>query len=398
MKISQRAIHTAPSPTLAITAKANALKAEGKNVIGFGAGEPDFDTPDHIKQAAIDALNKGYTKYTLSSGDVDLKDAIIGKLKRDNGLTYARNQIIVSCGAKHSLYNLMQALLDPGDEVIIPAPYWVSYPEQVKLAGATPVYVQTTPENSFMPTREVVEAAITKNTRALILNSPSNPTGGVASRQIIEDMVALAIEHNFLIISDEIYEKLLFDGRTHLSPASLSEAAYQHVVVVNGCSKAYSMTGWRIGYIASASAELVGAMGRIQDQSTSNPTSFAQKGAVAALNGSEEEIDKMRVAFEDRRNTIVEMLNAIPGITCQMPGGAFYAFPSIAALKGKKANGKVIATSDDLAAYLLEAVTVAVVPGSGFGADDYIRLSYAISKQKIIEGVERIASAVSKLE
>lgn len=398
MKISVRAQNTAPSPTLAITAKAKSLQAQGKDVVGFGAGEPDFDTPDHIKQAAIDALNKGYTKYTPSGGDTDLKEAVIGKLLRENGLTYKPNQVIVSCGAKHSLYNLMQAMLDPGDEVIIPAPYWVSYPEQVKLAQATPVYIESLPENDFMPTAEAVEAAITPNTKALILNSPSNPTGGVAGRETVEALVALAIKHDFQIISDEIYEHLLYDGRKHLSPASLSPEAYNHVITVNGCSKAYSMTGWRIGYIASASAELVGAMGRIQDQSTSNPTSIAQKGAVAALNGTQEPVEIMRKAFEERRNLIVERLNAIPGVCCRLPGGAFYAFPNIGALKGKRAGDKVIQTSDDMAAYLLEEALVAVVPGSGFGADDYIRLSYATSTANIIKGLDRIEAALRKLE
>lgn len=398
MKISQRAQNTAPSPTLAISAKAKSLQAQGKDVVGFGAGEPDFDTPDHIKQAAIDALSIGYTKYTPSSGDVDLKEAIIAKLQRENGLTYKPNQIIVSCGAKHSLYNIMQAMLDAGDEVIVPAPYWVSYPEMVKLALGTPVFIEALPENDFMPTKEAVEAAITPNTKALVLNSPSNPTGGVASRELVEELVALAIKHDFQIISDEIYEHLLYDGRTHLSPASLSPEAYNHVITVNGCSKAYSMTGWRIGYIASASAELVGAMGRIQDQSTSNPTSIAQKAAVAALNGTQEPVEMMRKAFEARRNLIVERLNAIPGVCCRVPGGAFYAFPNVGALKGKRFGDKVMNTSDDLSAYLLEEALVAVVPGSGFGADDYIRLSYATSTENIVKGLDRIDAAFQKLE
>jgi aspartate aminotransferase len=397
LKISERARYTAPSPTLAITAKAKALQAQGKDVVGFGAGEPDFDTPDHIKNAAKAALDSGYTKYTPSAGDNDLKEAILAKLQNENGLTYKPNQIIVSCGAKHSLYNIMQAMLDPGDEVIIPAPYWVSYPEQVKLAGATPVIVETLPQNAFMPTKEAVSAAITPNTKALVLNSPSNPTGGVATTQIIEDMVALAIEHGFQIISDEIYEHLLYDGRTHTSPASLSPEAYNHVITVNGCSKAYSMTGWRIGYIAAHSAELISAMGRIQDQSTSNPTSIAQKAAVAALTGTQEPVEMMRKAFEVRRNLFVDGLNAIPGVHCEMPGGAFYAFPNIASFKGKAYGDKKIQTSDDIAAYLLEEALVAVVPGSGFGADDYMRLSYATSNAKIEKGLERIATALAKL-
>lgn len=398
MSISARARNTAPSPTLAITAKAKALQAQGKDVIGFGAGEPDFDTPDYIKQAAIDALNAGYTKYTPSSGDVDLKDAIIGKLKRDNGLTYARENVIVSCGAKHSLYNVFQAMLDPGDEVLISAPYWVSYPEQVKLADGSPVFVPTRPEHEFMPTGDAVRAAITPRTKAIILNSPSNPTGGVATRALVEEIAAIAVERGLYLVSDEIYEKLLYDGRTHLSPASLSQAAYERTITINGCSKAYSMTGWRIGYLASADKELVAAMGRLQDQSTSNPTSIAQKAAVAALNGPDTAVEQMRSAFEERRNIIVERLNAIPGVTCRVPGGAFYAFPDISAHLGKRAGERVIEGSDDLATYLLEEAGVAVVPGSGFGADRYVRLSYATSADKIVRGVERMHAALCKLE
>lgn len=397
MSISQRARNAAPSPTLAITAKAKVLKAQGLDIIGFGAGEPDFDTPDFIKAAAIEALNKGYTKYTPSAGDVDLKDAIVAKLKRDNGLTYSRDNVIVSCGAKHSLYNLFQALLDPEDEVLIPAPYWVSYPEQVKLADGVPVVVETLPENEFMPTPESLEAKITPKTKALVLNSPSNPTGGVASAQQIAEIINTAVKHKLYVVSDEIYEKLLYDGRTHISPATLSEEAYQYVVTINGCSKAYSMTGWRIGYLASADKELVAAMGRIQDQSTSNPTSIAQKAAVAALNGPTESVEMMRTAFERRRNLIVELLNAIPGVECRKPGGAFYAFPKVSGTYGKSYEGKVIKGSADLASYLLDTAQVAVVPGDGFGADDYIRLSYATSDELISRGVERIHQAILKL-
>jgi aspartate aminotransferase len=398
MTISQRARNTAPSPTLGITAKANALKAQGVDVVSFGAGEPDFDTPAHIKQAAVEALNQGYTKYTPSAGSVELKEAIVAKLARDNGLQYKPAQVIVSCGAKHSLYNVMQALLDPGDEVIIPAPYWVTYPEQVRLAEGKSVIVETSPDNDFMPTAESVRAAITPRTKALILNSPSNPTGGVAGRQLVADLAGLAVEHNFLIISDEIYEKLLYDGRRHTSPGALSEAAYQHVVTINGVSKAYSMTGWRIGYAAAADTELISAMGRLQDQSTSNPTSIAQKAAVAALNGSQSTVEEMRYAFEERRDLIVEKLNAVPGFTCRTPGGAFYAFADVSGALGKRHGAKVIADGDALTAYLLDEARVAVVPGSGFGAGSYIRLSYATSKENILKGLERIDAAIRRLE
>ncbi|HZP84996.1 MAG TPA: pyridoxal phosphate-dependent aminotransferase [Chthonomonadaceae bacterium] len=398
MSISQRARNTAPSPTLGITAKINALRAQGVDVVGFGAGEPDFDTPDHIKQAAIEALNAGYTKYTPSSGAVDLKDAIIAKLARDNGLNYRRENIIVSAGAKHSLYNVMQALLDPGDEVLIPVPYWVTYPEQVRLAEGKSVFVQTAPEDDFMPTADAVLEAITPRTKALILNSPSNPTGGVASRKTVEALAELAVRHDFYLISDEIYEKLLYDGRKHVSPGALSDAVFQRTITINGCSKAYSMTGWRIGYAAAADKELVAAMGRLQDQSTSNPTSIAQKAAVAALNGPEEPVEAMRQAFEERRDLIVEKLNAIPCVTCRAPGGAFYAFPNIGQVLGRRAGERVIQGSDDLADYLLTEFHVGVVPGSGFGADDYIRLSYATSRENILKGLERIDAGIRKLE
>jgi aspartate aminotransferase len=369
MNISERARNAAPSPTMAITAKAKALQAQGVDVIGFGAGEPDFDTPAHIKDAAIAAIHAGYTKYTPSSGSDELRDAIVAKLLRDNNLRYERKNVIVSVGAKHTLYNIFQALLDPGDEVIIPVPYWVSYPEQVKLAGGVPV-----------------------------LNSPSNPTGGVASRQLVKELASVVIQHKLTLVSDEIYEKLLYDGREHLSPASLGSEIFERTLTVNGCSKAYSMTGWRIGYVASANTELVAAMGRLQDQSTSNPVSISQKAAVAALNGPNEPVEEMRKAFEERRNLIVKGLNAIPGLTCRLPGGAFYAFPDISELFGKRAGEIEITGSESFSTYLLEKANVAVIPGSGFGADHYIRLSYATSTANIVKGLERIDAAVRRLE
>ncbi len=398
MKISERARNAAPSPTMGITAKAKALQAQGIDVVNFGAGEPDFDTPAHIKQAAKDALDAGYTKYTPSSGSDELRDAITAKLLRDNGLRYERKNVIVSLGAKHSLYNIFQALLDPGDEVLIPVPYWVSYPEQVKLADGVPVFVPTLPENDFMPTRDAVRAAITPRTKALILNSPSNPTGGVATRRMVKELASLVIQQDLTLVSDEIYEKLLYDGREHLSPASLGDEIFQRTLTVNGCSKAYSMTGWRIGYTASANADLIAAMGRLQDQSTSNPVSIAQKAAVAALNGPTEPVEEMRKAFEERRNLIVDKLNAIPGVSCRLPGGAFYAFPDISELIGKRAGGHEITGSDAFSTYLLETANVAVIPGSGFGADHYVRLSYAVSSENIAKGVERMDAAVRRLE
>jgi aspartate aminotransferase len=398
-KLSQRAINCAPSPTLGITAKANALKADGIDVVSFAAGEPDFDTPQNVKDAAIAALNAGQTKYTPSSGTPALKNAIIAKLQRDNGLTYKPNEIIASAGAKHSIYNVMQAMIDPGDEVIIPAPYWVSYPEQVKLAGGTPVIVPT--DENFLTTSSEIEKYITGSTKILIVNSPSNPTGAVYSPQALREIADLAVAKNIYVLSDEIYEKILFDGRPFVSIASFNEEIKARTITVNGLSKSYSMTGWRIGY-AAADAEIVGAMGRIQDQSTSNPTSITQAAAVEALNGPQDSVTAMACEFEKRRGRIVELLNAIPGVKCPTPGGAFYVFPKVSALYGKEwrtkaGASKTISGSDDFAEFLLETVAVAVIPGSGFGADDHIRLSYATSMPSIEKGLSRIADAVKNL-
>jgi len=399
--LSERARNATPSPTLAITAKANALKAQGVDVVSFGAGEPDFDTPQHIKDAAIKSLAAGQTKYTPSSGTVALKDAIIAKLKRDNGLTYRPNEIIVSCGAKHSIYNALQALLDPGDEVIVPAPYWVSYPEQVKLADGVPVILQTDESTSFLASATEIEKRITDRTRVVIINSPSNPTGAVYTPEALREISDLCVSRNIYLLSDEIYEKIIYGDSQFISPASFSDDAKRLTLTVNGLSKAYSMTGWRLGYIAGDS-HIVAAMGRIQDQSTSNPTSFAQAGAVEALNGSQDEVEVMRKAFEERRDWIVAALNDIPGIRCLKPGGAFYVFPNVSELYGKTYRSsedttKTITGSDSLAEYLLTEAKVAVVPGSGFGADGNIRLSYATSLENIKKGVKRIADAVADL-
>ncbi len=400
--LSQRAIHAAPSPTLAITAKANALKAQGKDVISFGAGEPDFDTPQNVKDAAIAALAKGDTKYTPSSGTVALKDAIIAKLKRDNGLTYGRNEIIVSCGAKHSIYNLMQAMLDPGDEVVVPSPYWVSYPEQVKLADGVPVIVPTTEAIGFLTSAADIEAYLTPKTKLVIVNSPSNPTGAVYTPQALRDISDLCVSRGIYLMSDEIYEKILYTGSQFVSPASFSDAAKKLTITINGFSKAHSMTGWRLGY-AAADLDIVAAMSKIQDQSTSNPTSIAQAAGVEALNGPQDSVETMRQAFQERRDYIVPALNDIPGVHCLNPGGAFYVFPNVSSLYGKSwtPDGdapRTIGGSDDFAAYLLEKFEVAVIPGSGFGADGNIRLSYATSLDNIKRGVARIAEAVQALD
>ena len=399
--LSQRALHAAPSPTLAITAKANALKAQGKDVISFGAGEPDFDTPQNVKDAAVAALAKGDTKYTPSSGTVALKDAILAKLKRDNGLTYSRNEIIVSCGAKHSIYNLMQAMLDPGDEVIIPAPYWVSYPEQVKLADGLPVVVPTDEGTGFLATATQIEGYVTDKTKLIVINSPSNPTGAVYTPSALRDIADLCVGRGIYLMSDEIYEKILYTGNEFVSPASFGEAVKAMTITINGFSKAHAMTGWRLGY-AAADLDIVAAMSKIQDQSTSNPTSITQAAGVEALNGPQDSVETMRKAFQQRRDYIVSALKDIPGVQCLNPGGAFYVFPNVSAFYGKswKPEGdtpRTIGGSDDLAAYLLESYEVAVIPGSGFGADGNIRLSYATSMENIQRGVARISEALQAL-
>ena len=399
--LSQRALHAAPSPTLAITAKANALKAQGKDVISFGAGEPDFDTPQNVKDAAVAALAKGDTKYSPSSGTVALKDAILAKLKRDNDLTYARSEVIVSCGAKHSIYNLMQALLDTGDEVIIPAPYWVSYPEQVKLADGVPVVVPTDESTGFLATASQIESSVTNRTKLVIVNSPSNPTGAVYTPSALRDIADLCVGRGLYLMSDEIYEKILYTGNEFVSPASFSEAIKAMTITVNGFSKAHAMTGWRLGY-AAADLDIVAAMSKIQDQSTSNPTSIAQAAGVEALNGPQDSVETMRRAFQERRDYIVSALKDIPGVHCLNPGGAFYVFPNVSAFYGKSwtpqgDTPRTVVGSDDLAAYLLEAYEVAVIPGSGFGADDNIRLSYATSMENIQRGVARIREALQAL-
>lgn len=394
--LSRRAQACAPSPTLAITAKANQMKADGINVVAFGAGEPDFDTPDHIKAAAIDALAKGYTKYTPSAGIPALKTAIINKLQRDNGLTFSPAEVIVSCGGKHSLYNIFQVLVDDGDEVIIPAPYWVSYPEQVKLAGGVPVVVQASDEDNFVPSLAAIEAAITDRTKVIVINSPSNPTGAMWPISRIREVAELAASKGIYIISDEIYEKLVYDGE-FVSVAALSPEIAKWTLTCNGMSKAYSMTGWRLGYVAGDKA-LVAAMGRLQDQVTSNPTSIAQYAGVAALDGPQEFLAEWRAAFMSRRDVIVAGLNSIPGFKCRMPQGAFYVFPNISGLYGKKTPaGKELTSGDDVADYLLESKGVAVVPGSGFGTPDFVRFSYATSMDAINEGVRRIREAVDAL-
>ncbi|MDA8083568.1 MAG: pyridoxal phosphate-dependent aminotransferase [Nitrospiraceae bacterium] len=395
--LAERVKKIKPSPTLAIDSKAKAMKASGVDVISFGVGEPDFDTPEHIKDAAIRAMKEGFTKYTAVGGIDPLKDAIIEKLQKDNGLSYKRDEILVSCGAKHSLYNIAQALYGPGDEVIIPSPYWVSYPDQVLLNDATPVFVRTYEADSFVLKPEALEAAVTPRTKALILNSPSNPTGMLYDRKALEKIAALAVKHNFYVVTDEIYEKLVYDGACHISIASLGEEIKALSLVVNGLSKSHAMTGWRIGYTAGPAA-IIKAMTNIQSQSTSNPNSIAQKAAVAALTGPQDFVAMMHGEFDKRRKYLVEQLNTIEGMTCRMPAGAFYAFPNTSKIYGRRFGDRVIAGSNDLALYLLEEAKVALVHGAAFGDDDYVRLSYATSLEDIIRGVQRIREALGNLK
>ncbi|HLE40126.1 MAG TPA: pyridoxal phosphate-dependent aminotransferase [Nitrospirota bacterium] len=395
--IAKRALAIKPSPTLATAAKAKAMKAQGFDVVDFGVGEPDFDTPDNVKEAAIKAIRSGFTKYTPASGTDELKEAVIEKLRKDNGLEYERSQIIISCGAKHSLYNIAEALFDPGDEVIIPSPYWVSYPDQVLLNDAKPVIVKTTEKEGFKLSAKKLDKAITKKTKALILNSPSNPTGLAYDTKTLEEIAAIAVKRKIHVISDEIYEKLIYDGFRHVSIASLGPEIKNLTIVVNGVSKSHAMTGWRIGY-AAGPKDVITAMANIQSQSTSNPTSISQKAAVEALRGPQDFIGTMNVEFDKRRRYMVDRLNKIKGVSCLMPVGAFYAFPRLSAFFGKRTtNGAVIRNSADLSVYLLEDAKVALVSGDAFGAKDHIRLSYATSMENIVKGVDRIEEALHRL-
>ena len=394
--LSKRAISIGPSPTLGITAKAKKMQAEGIDVIGFGAGEPDFDTPKNIKKAAKKAIDAGFTKYTPTSGIPELKAAICDKLKRDNGLDYGPGEILVSCGAKHAIFNAALVLCDDGDEVILPSPYWVSYPEIVKLAGGKLVVVKTTQKNNFKITPEQLRRAITQKTKLFILNSPSNPTGMIYSKEELQAISEILVESGVYCISDEIYEKLIYDGKEHVSIASLGQGIKKLTIVVNGVSKTYSMTGWRIGY-AAGPKEIIEAMSNIQDQSTSNPPSISQKAALEALRGSQESVKKMVEEFAERRNVMVKRLNSMKGIRCFTPDGAFYVFPDVSQLLGKKYGEKIIKDSFSLTELLLTEARVAVVPGAVFGDDRHMRISYAASREDIEKGMDRIEEFVKKI-
>ncbi|MCL2838967.1 MAG: pyridoxal phosphate-dependent aminotransferase [Oscillospiraceae bacterium] len=386
--ISKLAKEISPSPTLAIDAKFKEMQAQGIPVIGFGTGEPDFNTPDNIIASAIDALHTGVTKYTPASGTLALKKAICEKLKRDNNIDYAPNQIVVSNGAKHSLTNIFMAICDEGDEVIIPAPYWVSYPEMVKLAGGKSVIMPTTEADGFKFKPADIEKYITKRTRAIVLNSPSNPTGMIYNRAELEQIAQIAVKHNIYVISDEVYEKLVYEGE-HVSIASLGDEIKALTILVNGVSKTYAMTGWRIGYTASTAA-LASAMGNIQSHATSNPNSIAQAASVEALGGDQTIIDTMKAEYLKRRNYMVEKINSIDGVSCITPNGAFYVMMNVSKLLGREHYGKMINTAEELCENILEKANVALVSCEGFGIDGYARLSYATSMENIQNGLDRI--------
>lgn len=394
--LAKKGLAVSPSPTLAIDSKAKEMKSQGIDVISFGAGEPDFDTPAHIREAAIAAINEGHTRYTPAAGTPELKAAICRKLERENGLHYSPAQIVVSNGAKHSLSNIFTAILNPGDEVMIPVPYWVSYPELVKLNDGIPVPVETLEANSFKVTIPDLKKAWSPKSKALVLNSPSNPTGQIYSKEELEMIGYFCYEHEIFIIADEIYEKLIYDDIQSPSIASLGEYIKKWSIIVNGVSKSYAMTGWRIGYTAS-SLEVAKVMAAIQSHATSNPNSIAQKAAVAALDGSQECVAEMLKAFDERRKFMFKRITEMPYLTALKPEGAFYVFVNMAGVIGKSYEGEDIQSSDDFAAKLLDNQKVAVVPGTGFGAPLYFRLSYATSMENIVKGLERIDAFLQKL-
>ena len=391
ISLSQRAQSIKPSPTLAVTARAAELRAEGKDIIGLGAGEPDFDTPEHIKAAAIESLNKGQTKYTAVDGTVELKNAIIDKFKRENNLEYNSNQVLVSCGAKHSLFNLFQAILNPGDEIIIPAPYWVSYPDMAKLAGAEPVIIKTTIDDHFKITPNKLRGAISDKTRLLVFNSPSNPTGVSYSEEELAALGEVLIEFpDVLIVTDDIYEHILWGQDKFINIVNACPALYDRTIVVNGVSKAYSMTGWRIGYVGGPESIIKG-MKKIQSQSTSNASSMAQAAAVAALNGPQTYIEESTGIFKERHDFVLNSLEQIDGITCIASEGTFYSFPDMNGLIDKLDG---INNDIELAEFFLEKAEVAMVPGSAFGAPGCMRISFATSMENLEKSMERIKNAV----
>ncbi len=398
MRLSNRISRIKPSATLTINAKAKALKQSGINVINFGVGEPDFDTPDNIREAAVQSIRDGQTRYTAVGGIDELKNAVCRTVETDYGLSYKPENVLVSCGGKHALYNLFQALLNPGDEVIIPSPYWVSYPDMVELADAKPVIVPCPVENDFRLLPEDLEKAITPKTRLMILNSPSNPTGKYYSVEQLKAIAEVLLRHeDVLIASDDIYYRILFGGRKWVNIAMAEERLRERTFIINGVSKSYCMTGWRIGYLLG-NADAVKAATKVQSQSTSNPSSIAQWASVEALVGGQGIVQEMANVFEERSRYVVERLSKLPGVTCPVPDGAFYVFPNFSSYFGKKVEGRVIKDSLDLANYLMETAHVAVVPGSAFGEERCLRLSYALSTEEIKKGFDAVEAALKKLE
>ncbi len=394
--LSRKVDRIEESQTIAMTSLAKRLRSEGKDVISLSAGEPDFPTPENIKLAAINAIQNNFTKYTQNEGTPELREAVAEKFRSDNGLNVTASNILVSSGGKHSIYNALQVVCDPGDEVIVPSPYWVSFPEMVKLADATPVILQTKQESGFTFTAEDIKPLLSKRTKAIIINSPSNPTGSLLDETSLRGIGELAVHHGFFVISDEIYEKIIYDGHKHFSIGSIPEVQ-DRVITVSGVSKAYSMTGWRIGFMA-ANEEVIRGAAKIQSQMTSNASSISQAAALEAIRGTQNEIEKMRLAFQKRRDLMLQKFSKINGLKTTKPAGAFYLFPSIKKFLGKRHNNKVLKSSVDVAHYLLAEAQVAVVPGSAFGSDDHIRISYAYSEQELIDAAERISSALSRLK
>ena len=396
MLLARRLKSIKPSPTLSLNARAKALVAKGVDIASLAAGEPDFDTPTFVKDAAKAALDQGFTKYTATGGIPELKAAVVRKLERENALKYTPEQVLVSCGAKHSLYNLFQALLSPGDEVVIFAPYWVSYPDMVRLADGEPVIVETSAEEGYAPDPGQLRRVLTPRTRAVVFNSPSNPTGAILSKQTLAQLADVLRGHDCLIVTDDIYEKLLYVPEPFVNIANVAPDLFARTVVVNGLSKSFSMTGWRIGY-AAGPKELMAAMQMVQDQSTSNPNSFSQKAALVALDGPQDSVFAMRDEYRGRRDMLVAGLNAIPGVGCRTPEGAFYAFPSVGELIGRKYKGAALTGSLKISEVLLDEFKVAAVPGEPFGAEGYLRLSFATSREVIQKGLSRLGEFVASL-
>ena len=396
MKLSKLAKNLKPSATLAITAKAKDLKSKGIDIIGFGAGEPDFDTPNNIKSAAKDSIDSGFTKYTAASGIIELKEAIRERISIDYGLSYENKEILVGSGAKHVLYNLFNVLIDEGDEVLIPAPYWVSYPEQVKISGGSPIILHTKQEDGFKITKKQIESRCNENTKILVLNYPSNPTGSTYNYDELSQIAEICKEKNLIVISDEIYDKIIYSNEKHISFPQLSEDSKNRTILVNGVSKTYSMTGWRIGY-AAGNSEVISAMNNLSGQSTSNPTSISQKAAIEAFSGNQGKVVEMLGEFEIRKEYISSFLNEIEGVECFVPKGAFYVFPDISYYFGKSFKGKEIRNSIEFTDFLLDHAKVAVVPGIEFGSDKHIRISYATSMNDIKEGTKRIKESLQDL-